>query len=169
MEPTAKAEAHTPIRIKHLFLYDSLLRARAVFRAMFTYLSNPIKPIEKIAAPKNVSVVGIMYRQKARPSDHLNGSSSFKMAIGKLKISVQRSAIARLKRYWLAGPSTLGFWIITTQTVTFPITPKKPRAIWKPIRKMATPNGSLSRRYTGNVTLVSKQLVLISIHPKYLC
>lgn len=123
---------------------------------MFKYLSKAIKVMVNMAAPKKVSVTGATYRQAVLPSGHPKGSSSFRMPMGKLKIKIPMSAIARLKRYWLVGPSTFGFRMIIKQTITFPMTPKMPMAICKPILKIMTGNGSV--RYTGNVTLVSVQV-----------
>jgi len=126
---------------------------------MFKYLSKAIKVMVNMAAPKKVSVAGATYRQNALPNNHLKGFCSFRMPIGKLKIRIPMSAIAKLKRNWLVGPSTFGFRIINKQTVAFPRIPKKPMTICKPILKIITANGSL--RYTGNVTLVSVQLEVI--------
>jgi len=96
---------------------------------MFKYLSKAIRVIVNMAAPKKVSVAGTTYRQNALPKDHLNGSCSFRMPMGKLKIRIPISAIAKLKRYWLVGPSTFGFRMIIKQTIAFPMIPKKPMAI----------------------------------------
>jgi len=123
---------------------------------MFKYLSNAIKVMVNMAAPKKVSVAGATYRQNALPKNHLQGSCSFRMPIGKLKIRIPMSAIAKLKRYWLVGSRIFGFRMIIKQTIAFPMIPKTPMAIWKPILKIVTADGSL--KYTGNVTLVPVQL-----------
>ena len=137
-----KDATHTTTNIRLLRLRERILRTRIPFRATLTYLSNETRVMEKIDAAKNVSVAGARYRQTASPKNHLNGSCSFKMAIGKLNNSTQRSAIARLKRYWLVDPSTWGFRMIVKQTKALPMIPKMPRVIWNPILKMVSPNGS---------------------------
>ena len=167
-EVTANDAVHTMVRTSRLWLWDSARRARSTVRAMFKYLSKAIKVMVNMAAPKKVSVAGATYRQNTLPKDHLKGSCSFKMPIGKLKIRTPMSEIAKLKRYWLVGPSTFGFRMIIIQTIAFPMIPKKPMAIWKPILKIVTANGSL--RYTGNVTLVSVQLeAMLLINGLALC